>query len=552
MRTDELRDKLDVLAGEIPAHDAAYARVLRRARQKRRRAYIVTGVLVVCTAGVASFAVVDSRRASGPVTVVSPAPEVGDVAGMTWTRVAAPPITVTRVVDDGAHGFAVGSTNTAAEIDEIGGTGSARTVYRGPAGGREERRPAVNDLVGARSVMVAVGQDVAFPNGEVGAAAWRSDDGGRSWKRLAVDQPIGLAETVPSGVTRPLTTISRIVVADGTFYAFGSSWAAVSLPGGVAPSTCDPLVWTSEDGIHFRLAATGETGCSGFVDATDGPAGVLAVASGSSGAAIWAEASGTWTVRSTSGLSSAGVTAIGSDDNGYVAVGSLRSKAAIWWSADGSAWTRVVSLSAPETAVQEATVAGVAHTDFGWVAAGWQIHAGRGEPFTDQIVWTSKDGQTWRRNGRDAGTFEQYAYPSSIGVGIEHNGIAIVGNANITGLGTAADPVRQDSVLWFGSPAHPASTLGTVEGTMRERGGPPPGLDKLVDGTLVATDANGRQFRATIGSGGGFSVHLPAGTYTVVGHSPEFGSGKYNCDADRPVTVDLGALTYIQLTCPVR
>ena len=77
-----------------------------------------------------------------------------------------------------------------------------------------------------------------------------------------------------------------------------------------------------------------------------------------------------------------------------------------------------MSLSAPETAVQEATVAGVAHTDLGWVAAGWQIHAGRGEPFSDLIVWTSKDGQNWTRNGRDAGTFEQYAYAVGIGIGI--------------------------------------------------------------------------------------------------------------------------------------
>ncbi len=47
-------------------------------------------------------------------------------------------------------------------------------------------------------------------------------------------------------------------------------------------------------------------------------------------------------------------------------------------------------------------------------------------------------------------------------------------------------------------------------------------------------------------------MHLPAGRYTVVGHSPGFGSGKYDCGADGPVTVDLGAVTYIQLTCPVR
>jgi hypothetical protein len=550
MRTDELRGAFDALAGDAPAPEAAYARVLQRARTQRRRHRLAIGALVVCVAAVASYAVVESRSGTGRVTVVSPTPAGGSVADLTWTRVAAPLITVTRVVDDGARSLALGSTGTAAAIDEIGSRGRARSVYRGTAGGREERRPAVNDLVDVRGTMIAVGQDVTFAGGEVGASAWRSVDGGRSWKRLDVDQPTGLADTVPSGVTRPLTTITRVVAADGVVHAFGSSWAAVSSPGGVAPSTCNPLVWTLEDGEHFRLAPTRPTGCSGFVDATNGPAGVLAVASDSPGVTIWTEKAGIWAAQSTAGLSSAGVAAIGSDGNGYVAVGSARSRGAIWWSADGTAWTNVVSVAAPAGAVQEAMVSGVAHTALGWVAAGWQIHAGRGEPFTDLILWTSQDGQHWTQDHRDAGTFEQFAYAA--GIGVAHDGVAMIGTANITGLGNAQEPVRQDQVLWFGSPAHPTAPLGTVEGSMHERGGPPPGLDKPVAGTLIATARDGRQFKTTIGPGGRFSTQLPTGTYTVVGHSPEFGSGTYDCNAGGPVTIRRDTPTHIELTCPLR
>lgn len=549
MRTDELRGALDALAGDTPAPAAAYTRVVQRARAQRRRHRLAIGALVVCVAAVASYAVVESRSGTGRVTVVSPAPAGGRVADLTWTRVAAPSITVTRVVDDGARTLALGSTGAAAAIDEIGSRGPARSVYRGTAGGREARRPAVNDLVDVRGTMIAVGQDVTFAGGEVGASAWRSVDGGRSWKRLEVDQPTGLSETVPSGVTRPLTTINRLVVTDGVLHAFGSSWAAVSLPGGVAPSTCNPLVWTL-DGDHFRLAPTRPTGCSGFVDATDGPAGVLAVVSDSPGATIWTEQAGIWAARTTAGLSGAGLAAIGSDGNGYVAVGSAGSRGAIWWSADGTAWTNVMSVAAPAGAVQEAMVVGVAHTALGWVAAGWQIHAGRGEPFTDLMLWTSQDGQHWTQDHRDAGTFEQFAYAG--GIGVVHDGVAMIGTANITGLGNAQEPVRQDRVLWFGSPAHPSAPVGTVEGTMRERGGLPPGLDKPVTGTLIATARDGRRFEATIGSGGGFSTQLPTGTYTVVGHSPEYGSGTYDCNAAGPVTIIADTSTHIELTCSLR
>jgi hypothetical protein len=56
---------------------------------------------------------------------------------------------------------------------------------------------------------------------------------------------------------------------------------------------------------------------------------------------------------------------------------------------------------------------------------------------------------------RDVGTFEQYAEATSIG--IAHDNIAIVGIANMTGTGSASEPVRQDNVLWLGSSVHPAT-----------------------------------------------------------------------------------------------
>ena len=58
MRTDELRGALDALAGDTPAPEAAYARVLQRARVQRRRHRLAIGALVVCVAAVAFYAVI--------------------------------------------------------------------------------------------------------------------------------------------------------------------------------------------------------------------------------------------------------------------------------------------------------------------------------------------------------------------------------------------------------------------------------------------------------------------------------------------------------------
>jgi hypothetical protein len=67
----------------------------------------------------------------------------------------------------------------------------------------------------------------------------------------------------------------------------------------------------------------------------------------------------------------------------------------------------------------------------------------------DATLWTSPDGQHWTKDTRDAGTFEQNAIANRVGV--TSSGFAIIGAANITGTGTAGDPIRQDAVLWMGS-----------------------------------------------------------------------------------------------------
>jgi hypothetical protein len=107
-----------------------------------------------------------------------------------------------------------------------------------------------------------------------------------------------------------------------------------------------------------------------------------------------------------------------------------------------------------------------------------------------------------------------------------------------------------------------APELAVVTGTLRMVGGPFPGEDRAVSGNVTATDSSGQRFSA-VARDGNFAMELPAGVYNIVGHSPDFGYGKYDCPAGGPVAVANGPVTeadvpttkpkaVIQLTCPVR
>ena len=86
--------------------------------------------------------------------------------------------------------------------------------------------------------------------------------------------------------------------------------------------------------------------------------------------------------------------------------------------------------------------------------------------------------------------------------------------------------------ILVGDPPRPLA-IGTIAGTLREVGGPPPGLNVTIPGTIsVAGDATAAATRTSTGS---FSVDVPAGTYTVTGTSPMINDGRQQCVTERPV-----------------
>ncbi len=444
MKVEEFREALQELAGEPPAPDATYPRVVRTARTKRWRARLLSGGCVAVVV-VVVVAVITTRSPGARVNVNGFTPS--RVATTTWTREASPPMVVTRVAMADSRTFALGSIGGAGAIIELTPSGASSHVLTTASGGHPNRFPAITDMAATSQVLVAVGQDVAFRNGEVGAAAWYSNDGGRSWRSAAVEQPAGLPTNVPSGVTLPLTTIGRVLVVGGVLYAFGSSWSAFSAPGGVVPNVCQLLVWSSKDATNWMLVhVSAMPACSTFADAAAGPGGIVAVTT--AGSIVSSRDGARWEQPTPSGDPLLDVAGLSGSGAGYVAVGLDGSAGAIWWSSDAITWRRVLSATAPSAAgtVREAAFTDVAHDADRWLAVGWRIHAERGEPFTDAMLWTSTDGRHWTPSQRSSGGFEQFAYAG--GVAASSVGAVIFGQADIRGTGAAENPVREDPVLW--------------------------------------------------------------------------------------------------------
>ncbi len=81
---------------------------------------------------------------------------------------------------------------------------------------------------------------------------------------------------------------------------------------------------------------------------------------------------------------------------------------------------------------------------------------------------------------------------------------------------------------------------GTVSGHLYGVGGPAgsagPPAPRPWPGTATLTSPAVHR-DVPVGASGTFSVMVPPGRYTVVGHSPLYGSGTYLCRATRVVTV---------------
>ncbi len=92
---------------------------------------------------------------------------------------------------------------------------------------------------------------------------------------------------------------------------------------------------------------------------------------------------------------------------------------------------------------------------------------------------------------------------------------------------------------------------GTLTGHLYGVGGPAPGLPRPLPGTVTVTGP-GVHRDIPVGVSGSYSVKVPAGSYTVVGHSPLYGSGTGVCRAERVATVTSGHSTEVDVLCQMR
>jgi len=93
---------------------------------------------------------------------------------------------------------------------------------------------------------------------------------------------------------------------------------------------------------------------------------------------------------------------------------------------------------------------------------------------------------------------------------------------------------------------------GTVTGHLYGVGGPAtisaPPSPRPWPG-IVTLSGPGVHRDVPVGASGTFSVTVPPGRYTVTGHSPQYGSGTYLCQAAGVVTVTIGHTTKADVLC---
>ncbi len=89
---------------------------------------------------------------------------------------------------------------------------------------------------------------------------------------------------------------------------------------------------------------------------------------------------------------------------------------------------------------------------------------------------------------------------------------------------------------------------GTLTGHLYGVGGPAPGLPRPWPGTVTVTGP-GVHRDVPVGASATYSVTVPAGRYTLVGHSPLYGSGAGLCQAAGVAMVTSGRTTKADVLC---
>jgi hypothetical protein len=233
-------------------------------------------------------------------------------------------------------------------------------------------------------------------------AVWLSNAAMTAWERVSTRSPAFTLEHTDT--TEAQIRGVAVDTAAGRAVAVGS----VSNPAGQ-----DAAVWESTDGREWARSTVG--GLAGPADTvmTDVVAlhggALIAVGSttsesGDENAAVWYSHNDglTWE-RSTSGaLGGRGqqqINAVVAHDDTIVAVGQSTlgtdTDAAVWTSHDGVEWSRIRKHLALGGVDDQRMFTAAWSPGVGIVAAGDEVSGGG----TNAVVWTSRDGTTWRRVG---------------------------------------------------------------------------------------------------------------------------------------------------------
>ena len=98
-------------------------------------------------------------------------------------------------------------------------------------------------------------------------------------------------------------------------------------------------------------------------------------------------------------------------------------------------------------------------------------------------------------------------------------------------------------------------SVGHVVGTIREIGGPHPGVNVAIPGTVAAVDATGHHFRAASTSAGSFRLTLPPGDYSLTATSPKIRGGGHDnhppCSDPTRIHIRGGRTAHKNLECHI-
>jgi hypothetical protein len=101
--------------------------------------------------------------------------------------------------------------------------------------------------------------------------------------------------------------------------------------------------------------------------------------------------------------------------------------------------------------------------------------------------------------------------------------------------------------------SHATKVDGTLSGRLITVGGPAPGSPSPVAGAVTVT-GGGVHLDVKVGLDGAYSVSLPAGRYTVVGHSPSVTAegAAMPCPGRKEARVTPGATVVLDAVCSIK